>query len=289
MKGMQLFYTPEVKQLIEDFSYCFDVKITFFSPDMYEYLVGYHTRSSDFCTLMQNGLDARSRCIQQDKLMCSRCREEGRKQIYVCHAGLVEIIIPILVEGELAAYAFLGQFRSSDMLPDRLLEEWRRSSLDEDELTAAFLDRPVYTGERLEKMVRLFSHNLELLLSSRALNVFHPSITEGVLSYIDRHISEKIDIADVAASLARSESAVSHAVKKELGISFKELLITRRISAFEQHIASQPGIQIKEAALKVGYDDALYFSRLYRQKRGCTPTSFAKSMAAGGKMYLQKL
>lgn len=286
---MQLFYTPEVKQLIENFSYCFDVKITFFSPDMYEYLVGYHTRSSDFCTLMQNGLNARYRCIQQDKLMCSRCHEEGSKQIYVCHAGLVEIIIPISFEGEIAAYAFLGQFRSSDTLPDSLLEEWRRASLDEKELTAAFLDRPMYTGEKLEKMIRLFSQNLELLLSSRALNVFHPSITEGVLSYIDRHISEKFDIGDVAAFLSKSESAVSHAVKKELGISFKELLITRRISAFEQLILSQPGIQIKEAARKVGYDDALYFSRLYRQKRGCTPSSFAESMTAGGKMSLQKL
>lgn len=289
MKGMQLFYTPEVKQLIEDFSYCFDVKITFFSTDMYEYLVGYHTRSSDFCALMQNGLNARYRCIQQDKLMCSRCHDDGRIQIYVCHAGLVEVIIPIFIEGEIAAYAFLGQFRSSDDLPEKLLEEWRGASLDEEELSRSFLDRPLYTGEKLEKMIRLFSQNLELLLSSRALKVFHPSITEEVLSYIDHHIGDKIDISEVASFLSKSESAVSHAVKKELGISFKELLITRKISAFEQIAVLSPGIQIKDAALQVGYDDALYFSRLYRQKRGCTPSDFVKTLSGEGKLHLQKL
>lgn len=289
MNGMQLFYTPEVKQLIEDFSYCFDVKITFFSPEMYEYLVGYHTRSSDFCTLMQSGLNARYRCIQQDKLMCSRCREEGVKQIYVCHAGLVEVIIPIVFEGEISAYAFIGQFRSSDNIPDLLLEEWKRASLDEKELISAFFDRPMYTGEKLDKMIRLFSQNLELLLSSRSLKIFHPSITEEVISYIDQNIGRKIDIAEVASYLSKSESTVSHSVKRELGISFKELLISRRISAFEHLIISYPELQVKEAALQVGYDDALYFSRLYRQKRGCSPSSFVKTVSYDGKMYLKKL
>jgi len=35
-----------VKRLVESFSYCFDVKITFYSPRLDEWMVGYHTDAS---------------------------------------------------------------------------------------------------------------------------------------------------------------------------------------------------------------------------------------------------
>ena len=285
---VQLFYTEEVKKLIEDFSYCFDVKITFFSPDMYELLVGYHTRSSDFCTLMQNGLNARYRCIQQDNMMCAKCKEEGKSQLYSCHAGLTEMVIPITIEDKVVSYAFLGQFRSSDNLNEDLLAEWINAGLDGEELKKAFLDRPLYKGEMLEKLIHLFSQNLELLLVSKDLKLFHPSISEAVITYIDRHIKERIEIKDLATYLSMSDSGLTHALKRQLDLSFKELLIERRISAFEQIVMTDPEITIKEASQKVGYEDSLYFSRLYSQKRGCAPTAFASRWKEEYKKHLQK-
>jgi AraC-like DNA-binding protein len=41
----------------------------------------------------------------------------------------------------------------------------------------------------------------------------------------------------------------------------------KKIQKFENIISVQPDILIKDAAAQVGYEDPLYFSRLYRKVR----------------------
>lgn len=269
-------FSEDAKRLIENLAYCLDVKISFFSEDMYEYLVGYHMHSSDFCTMLQNTLQVRYRCIQQDNHMCSKCRQSGEKQIYSCHAGLTEVIIPINIESRKLIYMVFGQFRMQDALPQYLIEEWVSAGFEAGLLEKAFLDRPLVSEEKLHKLVSIFEQTVAYLLSSGRIALRKPALLEAIQLYIDQHISEEIAIGDVAEAVFRSGSAVSHAVKRELGISFKQLLTERRISAFQQLIISNPSMSIKECCRMVGYEDALYFSRLFHKKTGMAPSEFVR-------------
>lgn len=276
MNESPVVFSPDAKQLIEDLAFCLDVKISFFSEDMYEYLVGYHTRSSDFCTMLQRSLQVRYRCLHQDNLMCEKCRQSGKKQIYSCHAGLTEVIIPIHIESSRLIYMVFGQFRMNDSLPEALAEEWKSAGFEEAQLESAFLDRPLLSEEKLQKMISIFEQNMTYLLTSGKIAIRRPALVESIQLYIDQHISEDIVIGEVAEAVFRSESAVSHAVKRELGISFKQLLTERRISAFEQLIISNPSLSIKECCRMVGYEDSLYFSRVFRKKTGMPPSDFVR-------------
>ncbi len=275
-----LFFHPQVKELIEDFSYCFDVKITFFSPQMYEYIVGYHTQFSDFCTMLQTNMHYRYRCLHQDNTMCSKCRRTKDKVVYKCYAGLMEAIIPIIKDDEILVYVFIGQFRTSDNIPEEILTAWKAKGYDESQLVKAFMDRPCFSNERLERMLNILQRNIEFIVSTEGMKVRRPELVEEVMIYIEKHLREDITIKDVSASLSKSESTISHTIKKELGISFKDLLIDRRLKFFEHQVIINPALQIKDAIENTGYEDALYFSRLYKKKRGCSPSSFINGVRA---------
>ena len=273
MEKSPIFFSNESRQLIENLAYCMNLKISFFSSDMDEYFVGYHRASSDFCTIVQNNLKVRYRCLHWDNIMCKRCHESGKQQVYRCHAGLEEIILPIHLDDGNTIYMFIGQFRMTDYLSPKLKSEWVNAGFDPVKLEKAFYDRPFFTEERLRRTIMIFRQNIEFLISLGKLTSRKPELVEAVLLYIDRNIHRKITIGEVAEVVSKSESAITHAIKKALGISFEELMIQRRISFFEQIIINNPSIPINEASRMVGYEDELYFSRLYRKKRGIPPSS----------------
>lgn len=276
--SLKVFFDPSVKELIDSFSYCFNVRITFFSVTREEYLVGYHLQDSDFCTLMQNGLDARYRCLSQDTMMCAKCRRLQQRIVYRCHAGLSEAIIPVFIEKKLMAYAVFGQFRMSDEISSGIRQEWTERGKDVAVLEKAFMERPRYSEEMLERILYIFQTSIEYLLSTERLKLRKPQLLEEILDYIDDNIEKDIPIAEISERTAKSVSTITHRIKESLGISFKDLLIEKKLLHFESLIKKDPEMPIQEASALVGYHDPLYFSRLYRKKRGCPPSVFVNDV-----------
>lgn len=275
---LKIFFDPSVKELIDSFSYVFNVRITFFSESNREYLVGYHLADSDFCSMMQTGLDARYRCIYQDNMMCKRCRKLGKRIIYRCHAGMNEAIIPVFIEKRLVAYAVFGQFRMHEEIPDSILQEWTEKGMKKEDIIKAFLERPLYKEEKLEKILHIFQSAIEYIISTDRLKLKKPQLLEDTIDYINRNIARDISLAEVSSYLMKSESTISHKIKETFGISFKDLLIEKKLNHFEALVKNDPEMPIMEASIRVGYQDPLYFSRLYRKKRGISPSEFIKDI-----------
>ena len=269
-----LFFDPRVRSLVEDFSYCFDVKVTFYSERMEEWLVGCHADASDYCMLIQQELKLRPRCFHLDWVMCRKCGQSGRPQCYQCHGGMTEVIVPIRLHGMIVAYAMIGQFRRGIRPPREVTDAWKSSGRDEAELEKAYADRPLFSSEKVKRLTSLFSHNLDLLAETQSLRIHQSNTTEQVLAYIDHHIARSVTISEVAQAVGKSPSTITHALKKGLGISFKSAVIDQKLQKFETLIKQDPELSIAQAAASVGYEDALYFSRLYRHKRGETPTAY---------------
>lgn len=269
-----LVFNPAVQKFVESYSYCFNVKVTFFSLDLEELLVGMHALDDDYCTLIQTRLHIRYRCLQQDQMICQQCRQQGVQLVYTCHGGLTEAVIPIQLSGALVCYALIGQFRTSPTIPDSIAGHWLAQGFDSLVLQEAFLSRPLYDTPMLEKMFELFTVSLGLLIETEALRLRQPDLVEKILMYIDAHIGQAITISEVAQDVRRSPSTITHTLKAQIGLSFQQLLINKRLANFEHIILGDPTLQIQQAARASGYEDALYFSRLYRKHRGQSPSEF---------------
>ena len=273
-----LFFDEEVQRLIDSFAYCFKVKVTIFSARMEELIVGLQNPGSEFCQLIQKKLRFRFRCCRQDTMMCQRCYQKNSMITYNCYAGPSETVVPIKIEEKLVGYGLLGQFRTRRDLPEEILKFWTKAGLDPEEIKTAFEEQPFFDKSALDNMLRLFSMLTTFIVTREYVRVRHPGVAEQVIHWLDNHIGEQVTLEAASAAVGRSCSTISHTIKRQLGMSFKHLCILKRIQRFESIVATDPFLSIQEAVSQVGYEDPLYFSRIYKKVRLASPSTYVNEM-----------
>ncbi|MDR1107770.1 MAG: PocR ligand-binding domain-containing protein [Spirochaetaceae bacterium] len=278
IEKLGLFFNEEVQRLIDSFAYCFKVKITIFSSGVEELLVGLQNPGSRFCLLIQQKLRFRYRCCHQDAFMCKRSGQKRDVVVYRCFAGPSESVIPIEIGGTLIGYGMLGQFRTVERLGEEILRDWSAAGFDAETMHTAFREQPFFDQMALDNMLRLFSMLISFVVTREYVKIRRPGLTEKVIQWLEAHITEPPDLDELAGAMNRSRSTISHTIKRNLGLSFKQLCILKRIQRFESLIARDPNLSIQEAAARVGYEDPFYFSRIYKKVRLAPPSTYIKSI-----------
>jgi AraC-like DNA-binding protein/ligand-binding sensor protein len=275
---LRLFFDEEARELIDSFAQCFKVKINLRSARMREFIVGLQNPGSHFCRLVQTQLGLLPRCERQDEQMCFRCRGKHEMVVYPCYAGPSEAVMPVLFNGITAGYAMVGQFRTREELPPGILALWQKGGFPPETLQRAFLAQPYFEKASLDGMLRLFSMLIKYIATERHLSVSRTDITREIIQWVDAHLTEGISLDRIAGALRRSRSSISHTLKQKLNMSFKQLHTLRRIEFFEQNALLEPDLSVQEGAFRAGFSDPLYFSRVYKKLRHCSPSEYLRSI-----------
>ena len=106
--------------------------------------------------------------------------------------------------------------------------------------------------------------------------------------YIMYNYPEKIKIDELASQIGITRNYLTKSFQKELGVSPQEFLINVRMERAAELLTST-GLPVNEVAAKVGYPDALAFSKKFKEKYKLSPKSYretkpeiARSSAKGG-------
>ena len=101
-------------------------------------------------------------------------------------------------------------------------------------------------------------------------------IIQKACSYIENNISQDINLEQLSSYLNVSPFYLSKLFKEEKGTSFISYVTALRMEKAKQLLLDDSLI-MKEIASKVGYNDQNYFSKLFKQEYGLTPTEYRKS------------
>ncbi len=82
-------------------------------------------------------------------------------------------------------------------------------------------------------------------------------------------------VENMAAMMAMSRSAFFKRVKDCVGFPPKEYLRILRLNKASELLADS-GVSIADVAYRVGFDDALYFSKCFKSRFGISPTAWQK-------------
>ena len=98
-------------------------------------------------------------------------------------------------------------------------------------------------------------------------------IIERAVAFINEHLSENISLEDTAQEVNVSPFYLSKLFKEEKNENYISYLSDLRMQK-AQSLLRNPRASIKEVSAAVGYNDQNYFSRIFRNKFGMTPTEF---------------
>lgn len=274
-KVIDFVFRGEVQRIFDHFTSLLGVRIAFFSPEGKEFRVGLELPCCDYCRKLREDLGLQDVCLTQDREKRGEAAERGEMVAYRCHGGMNEAVVPVVAADEIIGYVMIGQFRTTQKAPVRLLRRWKAENGD-DGLQAAFEEAPYFSREKARAILELLAVLVRFIVSERMISVSERSPLEPLLSYIAEHPEEHLSLADAAKMTCSSESTVAHAFKRETGKSFKQYQIERRLDRADEYLRTSPGMSIGQIASKLGYSDALYFSRIYRKHRGRPPSALRK-------------
>ena len=100
---------------------------------------------------------------------------------------------------------------------------------------------------------------------------------DSAVKYIEHNFSLPITVTDIANSAAISRSHLYRIFMQELQITPNDYLVKYRISV-ACNLLRNAGISVSEAAYSSGFSDPLYFSRVFKRIKGCTPSAYARSV-----------
>lgn len=104
----------------------------------------------------------------------------------------------------------------------------------------------------------------------------NPIITK-VCDYVEQNMEKDISLEQVAEFAGVSSFYLSKLFKEEKGVTFINFLTDCRLDK-AQKLLKDNSISIKEITAVVGYNDQNYFSRLFKNKFGISPTEFRNTL-----------
>jgi two-component system response regulator YesN len=95
------------------------------------------------------------------------------------------------------------------------------------------------------------------------------------LRYMKENYGKQISLEEVAAAGNVSGNYLSRLFKDEMEIGFNDYLTQLRIEE-SQKLLSETNLPVKEIAIRVGYLDEKYYSKLFKKSTGIKPTEYRR-------------
>lgn len=98
---------------------------------------------------------------------------------------------------------------------------------------------------------------------------------EEVLAYIHEHLDENLSVAEIAATFQWSAKQFHYCFQKKTGVAPKKYIMDTQLRRAKE-LLLESDLTIVEIAGRIGYEDALHFSRIFKRNTGISPSLFRK-------------
>ena len=118
----------------------------------------------------------------------------------------------------------------------------------------------------------------EFSLSPRAVIQYSQSMSktdyvDAAKQYVERHILERISVQDAAAAIGITPNYLSSLFKRQLGQNFMDFVNKAKVE-YACSLLQHNGHLVYEVSHMLGYDNAYYFSKVFKRYTGMTPTEY---------------
>lgn len=269
-----IFEKEKIEALIKDFYISTGIAIVLYGKDT-EVIAGSGTYTA-YCARIRERPECQRRCTESNLLHIKEAERTGKTVHYMCHAGNMEVITPVLYENTVIAYLQIGQFRdlggvySKEEYPLRVAEE---QGFDSDELRALYEMTPSVSRAKLAALENILRVVVKSFWEDGLIRCNRSMMSVRIEEYISRRISEPIRIQELCSEFSLSRNALYKIFRDEFGTSVGEYILDRRMER-AQELLGKTRNAVSRIAAAVGFADYNYFIRIFKKRVGKTPLQY---------------
>lgn len=108
---------------------------------------------------------------------------------------------------------------------------------------------------------------------------------ENIISYIEKHLTEKITLNDITAHFHISKNSINKMFLNTLGCSFHDYIIEARLDEAKNML--QKNVNLDTVAEDTGFGDYSNFYRTFKKKYNMTPSEYRTNLTLLNSIYLK--
>ena len=273
---MLQFNKENLRKVFHDFYILTQLRIVLIDSEFNE-LLSYPEKQYGFCAEIRRNMDVHSKCLASDKAGCLACANSKELNIYRCHMGLVEAVIPILDGGEILGYVMFGQILKSDTCDmerrrlKRTFANWPYRSIDSvvDEI-------PTRSEEELNAAATILQALTTYVLFNRWVAPKKYDFIRRLDTYIQEHLRGPISVDDICLSFGIARTRLYSVATDYLGCGIAEYIRKKRIFHAKEFL-EKTDLPISQIVYDTGFCDYSHFSRVFKEETGITAREYRKT------------
>ena len=275
-KGEMLMHinydTEKLNALLADFFRATGIDVDILKPD-FSFAGERRIRKTPYCRAVQR-LKGEGACFISDRELLERCRDTRRTEMSVCHAGLVNVAVPLLYEDGVIGYIIFGCIKKSSTLTlDIDFSEYPKC--EREQIDKYYRELPIYDDLRIESIAKLAIVLAKYILLENMLKPSFDGNIEKAVEYIETNLASDLSIAMISKKTNVSKSVLYRGFHSTFGMTVSEYVKARRIK-YSIALMRTGSLSVEELAQRSGFASASYFSREFKKQTGMSPARYKR-------------
>lgn len=262
----------EILEILRDLHKVSGFRVSIHDTEARE-IYGYPAVCSEFCAAIQTDPAVLTSCKACDAQMLQKVRESGEALLYRCPQGLYEAVAPIYHYGVLSGFLMMGQVRDTT---DNSLENIRLRAaeiLGDQQAAEIAAKVPAVEESAVRAFLNITTVIAEYLTETNRVQLENGKLAELIEQYLRQHFHEHITLESLAQHFGYCNATLTKTFRKEYGTTIFGFLRDVRLENAAK-LLTDTTKPIKEIAVSSGIDDQNYFSRVFTERYGCSPTVY---------------
>lgn len=264
---MKIKYNIETLQhIITDLAELTGISIAFIDNN-FNYLV-HSFADDDYCSMVQQLKILDKPCHCSDNDILSKCKNSGKLESHICHAGLCDSAMPIIKKEVVTGYVIFGRIRTTHSPQNNI---YYPDALNKEVLDRLYNKLPYFT----DKQISCLADFIPRILFQNAIEIENDDFFNRITEYIENNINKAITVKSLCSKFYISKNHLYEAFHSHLNTTVNEYIVNKRIEKAKELLrnTTEPVYKIAE---ETGLENYTYFCKLFKKKEGITPSEYRR-------------
>lgn len=237
-------------------------------------VLGSKKSNNPYCRLIQSNKKGLTRCMDYNCMLLEKCKQSKKAEFHVCHAGLIEIAVPIIYSGDVIGYVSFGHVRIEEV-GDSIADRISDLPIGAEEADGLYNALPTFDRKKLLGIIDMAEMFIDYIMSQRFIRPKENEHFEAIRQYVLANYDKKLTAQIIAGGTHLSKTALYNAVKKYAGTTVNEYINTVKIEKSKTFLL-ETDMSVEAIAEKLGFSSGAYYSILFKKLTGNTPSVFRR-------------
>jgi len=265
----------KLDSILQDFTYSCGINISIVNKDFKS--LGLRPRLvNEYCQEIQKLDIGKNLCIHSDEMLFKKCSISKKTEIHVCHAGLIDVAVPIIWNEELLGYIILGQMKKENDFM-KACKKISHLPIDMHKMENLYEKLPLFDEKKIQSISNIATMVSKYILLEKIFKLETNNVIEIATNFIHNNLDKNISIQNIVDSTGISKSVLYKNFYKKFNCSPGEYIKKKRINKSIEYLKNTD-LSIEGISQLVGFSDMSYFSKVFKKEKGISPLKFRKSI-----------